>query len=606
MNLSLDRQTIMTPGISTRRIRTAALALLLAFAGAKAITAQRPAPFTPDPSIKVEHNVMVSMRDGVTLATDIYYPTGQGPWPVLLSRTAYDKTHTAREAEFYAKAGYVVVTQDSRGLYASHGEWRPYLDEGPDGFDTQQWIGHQKWSTGKIGMFGTSYPAYTQVAPARYRSPFVKVLVPVSAQSSNFGSVWGTDGILALALTMSWAPQQEALHEKKQMNPVNWMQVMNHLPLKTSQDAGGVTSQFALDAISHQSYDSFWKAQSIAEHYAEFDTPALHVSGWYDLLLHETFVNYTNLKKSSRSEESRNFQHLLIGPWGHGVRPVRPYGDVDFGPLNLDFNQVSLKWYDYFLKDKHDNGLATEPPIRIFVMGDNVWRNENEWPLARTKPTRYFLHSAGFANTLAGNGTLDTAEPQTEPADRYRYDPLNPVPTYGGHANGGGPREVMAEGPLDQRVNESRLDVLDYTSAKLPADLEVTGAPETTLTFSTDVPDTDFFVTLSDVYPDGKSIVITEGSLRARFRDSLEHPSMLQPGKTYTVKIPLWETSNVFKKDHQIRLHITSSNFPRFNRNLNSGKDRADETEADARVATQTIYHDHLHSSSLLLPVIPR
>jgi uncharacterized protein len=580
------------------------LTLVLSIACSQGTEAQAPA-FVPDKNIRVDKDVYVPMGDGVTLATDIYYPTGTGPWPVLLSRTAYDKTHTAREAEFFVKNGYVVVTQDSRGLYASHGQWRPYIDEGPDGYDTEQWIGRQPWSNGKIGLFGTSYSAFTQLAPAVYRSPFVKVLIPVSAQSSNYGSVWGTDGILALALTMSWAPQQEAIHEKKTMNSVNWIEVMDHLPLKTSMDAGGVQSQFALDAISHSNYDSFWKQMSFREHYNEFDTPALHVSGWYDLLLHETFINYMNLKKSSRSAESRKFQHLLIGPWGHGVRPVEPYGDVDFGPLNINFQQIELHWYDYFLKGQ-DNGLASEAPIRIFVMGDNVWRDENEWPLARTKPTKYFLHSKGFANTRYGNGTLDTVPPGTELVDHYRYDPLNPVPTYGGHANGGGPPSIMPQGPLDQRVNESRMDVLNYTSDKLAADLEVTGAPETELSFSTDVPDTDFFVTLSDVYPDGKAIVITEGTLRARFRDSVEHPTMLQPNKIYTVKIPLWETSNVFKKDHQIRLHITSSNFPRFNRNLNSGKDRADETEADARVATQTIYHDRLHSSYLLLPVIPR
>lgn len=585
-------------------VGVAGITLVLTIICTQNAVTQRQA-FVPDPSIHVDKDVMVPMHDGVTLATDIYYPTGTGPWPVLLSRTAYNKNGAAREAESFVKEGYVVVTQDSRGVYASHGEWRPYVDEGPDGYDTEQWIGHQPWSNGKIGMFGTSYPAFTQLAPAPKRSPFVKVLVPVSAQSSNYGSVWGTDGILALALTMSWAPQQEAIHERTKMNPVNWMEVMNHLPLKASMDAGGVQSKFALDAISHASYDDFWKGMSFREHYNEFDTPALHVSGWYDLLLHETFVNYTNLKKSSRSEEARKFTHLLIGPWGHGVRPVEPYGDVSFGPLNLDFHKVELHWYDYFLKGK-DNGLASEAPIRIFVMGDNVWRDEQEWPLARTKPTKYFLHSKGFANTRNGNGTLDTTAPATETADHYRYDPLNPVPTYGGHANGGGPPAIMPQGPLDQRVNESRLDVLNYTSDKLNADLEVTGAPETELSFSTDVPDTDFFVTLSDVYPDGKAIIITEGTLRARFRDSVEHPSLLTPNKVYTVKIPLWETSNVFKQGHQIRLHITSSNFPRFNRNLNSGKDRADETERDARVATQTIYHDQLHASSLLLPVIPR
>ncbi|HEY4358614.1 MAG TPA: CocE/NonD family hydrolase [Acidobacteriaceae bacterium] len=566
--------------------------------------AQMPA-FTPDPSIRVEHNVMVPMHDGVALATDIYYPTGDGPWPVLLSRTAYDKTHSAREAEMFVKHGYVVVTQDSRGLYASPGTWHPYTDEGPDGYDTQQWIGHQKWSNGKIGMFGTSYPAYTQVITAPYRSPFVKAMIPVSAQSSNFGSVWGTDGILALALTVSWAPQQEALAEKKKLKPVNWMEVMNHLPLKTSQAMTGVVSPFAQDAISHEGNDGFWKAMSLREHYADFDVPELHVSGWYDLLLHETFLNYEGTSKSSKTEFARKNQHLLIGPWGHGVRPQRPYGDVDFGDLNLNWQATQLRWYDHFLKGEN-NGVENDAPIRIFVMGDNVWRDEHEWPLARTKPTRYFLHSAGFANTRAGNGTLSLEADGTEPADHYRYDPLDPVPTYGGHANGGGPRGVMSEGPLDQRVNEMRLDVLNYTSDKLENDTEVTGAPEVELSFSTDVPDTDFFATLSDVYPDGKAIIITEGLIRGKFRDSQEKPSLLEKGKVYTVKIPLWETSNVFKKGHQIRLHITSSNFPRFARNLNSGKNRADETEADARVATQTVYHDNMHSSSLLLPVIPR
>jgi putative CocE/NonD family hydrolase len=569
-----------------------------------ALRAQAPA-FTPDPTIHVEHNVMVPMRDGVTLATDIYYPAGEGPWPVLLSRTAYDKTHSAREAEMYVKHGYVVVTQDSRGLYASKGVWHPYTDEGPDGYDTQQWIGHQMWCSGKIGMFGTSYPAYTQVAPAVYRSPYVKALIPVSAQSSNYGSVWGTDGILALALTASWAPQQQAIYKKKKLHAVNWMEVMNHLPLKSSQELTGVVSPFAQDAISHESYDGFWKQMSLREHFADFDVPALHVSGWYDLLLHETFLNYEGTSKFSKTETARKNQHLLIGPWGHGVRPLRPYGDVDFGPLNLDWRETQLRWYDHYLKGE-DNGVEKQAPVRIFVMGDNVWRDENEWPLARAKPTRYFLHSAGFANTRAGNGTLTLEADGQEPPDHYRYDPLNPVPTYGGHANGGGPRGVMSEGPLDQRVNEMRLDVLNYTSDKLTADMEVTGAPEVELSFSTDVPDTDFYATLSDVYPDGKAIVITEGSLRAKFRDSVEKPSLLEKGKIYTVKIPLWETSNAFKKDHQIRLHITSSNFPRFARNLNSGKNRAEETEADARVAAQTVYHDQVHSSSLLLPVIPR
>jgi putative CocE/NonD family hydrolase len=409
---------------------------LVALSGS--VHAQAPA-FTPDPSIRVDKNVMVPMRDGVTLGADIYYPPGKGPWPVLLSRTSYDKNRTAREAETFVKHGYVVVAEDSRGLNASNGEWHPYTDEGRDGYDTQRWIGHQPWSNGKIGMFGTSYPAYTQVAPARYRSEYVKALIPVSAQSSNYGSVWGTDGILALALTASWAPQQQAIHDKTKLKPVNWMEVMNHLPLKTTQAMTGVVSPFAQDAISHESYDDFWKAMSLREHYADFDVPALHVTGWYDLLLHETVLNYLGTSKESKTDYARKNQRLLIGPWGHGVRPVRPYGDADLGALNLDWEAAQLRWYDHYLKGEN-NGVESDAPVRIFVMGDNVWRDEHEWPLARTKPTRYYLHSQGFANTRAGNGALTLAAAAgSEPSDRYRYDPMNPVPTYGGHANGGGP-----------------------------------------------------------------------------------------------------------------------------------------------------------------------
>jgi putative CocE/NonD family hydrolase len=476
-------------------------------------------PFVP--TVKVDKNVKVPMRDGVTLATDIYYPDGPGPFPVMLSRTPYNKDGAARNADFFAKNGYVVVVQDSRGLYESSGEWRPYIDEGPDGYDTQQWIGQQKWCNGKIGMFGRSYPAYTQVVTAPFRSPYVKAIMPEAAQSSNFEAVWSWNGIYHLALGLSWGTGQEAIHEKKPRPSPSWMEVMNHLPLKTSMDLTGIHSPFVLDSITHTTYDDFWQRMSIREKYSQMDVPAFHMSGWYDDLVHETILNFVNMRKLSRSENARRWQKLMIGPWGHGVRADSKYGDVDFGTeMQTDLQQLHLHWYNYHLKGVQD-GLDREAPIRIFVMGENKWRDEQEWPPARAHATRVYLSSHGHANTRMGDGALAEKAPGSEPADKYAYDPRYPVPTWGGHGSGGGgitqDGAFSVQGPMDQRSIEQRSDVLVYTSDELRNDMEVTGTVELNLFFSTDVKDTDFFATLSDVYPDGRAILITEGALRTRY-----------------------------------------------------------------------------------------
>jgi len=583
-------------------------ALLLTFdQDARSQAPARPA-FVP--TVRMDKNVKVPMRDGVSLATDIYYPDGSGPFPVLLSRTPYNKEGSARNGEFFAKNGYAAVIQDSRGLYASDGQWRPYIDEGQDGYDTQQWIGQQKWCNGKIGMFGRSYPAYTQVVTAPYRSPFVKAIMPEAAQSSNFEAVWSWNGIYHLALGLSWGPQQEAIHEKKPRPAPSWVEVMDHLPLSTSMELTGIHSQFVADTLTHTTYDDFWQSMSIREKYNQMDVPAFHLTGWYDDLVHETIANFVNMRKSSRSENSRRWQKMLIGPWGHGVRSDPRYGDMDFGPEMLtDLLQLHLHWYDYQLKGVQ-NGLDGEAPIRIFVMGENKWRDEQEWPLSRARPMRMYLSSGGHANTRMGDGMLSNQAPGAAPVDKFAYNPRYPVPTWGGHGSGGGgitrDGAFSVQGPMDQRSIEQRDDVLVYTSDALSADLEVTGTVELSLSFSTDVKDTDFFATLSDVYPDGRAILITEGALRTRYRDSLQKTALLTPNQQYEIKIPLWETSNVFKAGHRVRLHIASSNFPRFNRNLNSGKAMADETEADIRIAHHTVYHDQAHLSSLILPVIPR
>ena len=553
--------------------------------------------------LEVRRDVMVPMSDGVRLAADIYLPEGTGPFPVLLSRTPYDKARAAGTARFYAENGYAVVLMDSRGLRASEGEWRPYIDEGKDGYETQEWIADQPWCDGNIGMFGTSYPAFTQLLPAPYRSPFVKALVPVAAQSDNFGSVWSTDGLYHLATGVSWGTRQESIATGQPMPPLNWMSVMNQLPIRSAMDRVGIHSEFVARTLEHQSYDDFWRQMSIRHQYAEMDVPALHVTGWYDDLTAETILNYTSMRELSRTAHARTWQRLLIGPWGHGVNSDPTDGAVDFGgETDIDARALHLRWFNHHLKGI-DDGLESEAPVRIFVMGDNVWRDEQEWPLARARDTRFFLRSDGAANTRFGDGTLSLDPPEDEPSDQYRYDPRNPVPTFGGHGCCGA--GVAPTGALDQRSTQQRHDILVYTTEALTEDTEVTGAPEVRLFFSTDVPDTDFFATLSDVHPDGRAIEITEGAIRARFRDSQERPTPVIPGETYEVAIRMWETSNVFKEGHRIRLHITSSNFPRFNRNLNSGKPLSEETEADLRVATQTVLHDSAHPSAIVLPVIP-
>jgi hypothetical protein len=584
----------------TRRGLVVAIALLAVFA--PVASAQRGATAQP----ATQTDVPIPMRDGVPLGADVYLPAGQGPFPVLLTITPYGKNGSGRGAAAQIARGYAVVAVDSRGLRSSKGKWEPYVHEAEDGFDVQTWVAKQPWCNGKIGMFGTSYPAYTQVAPAQFRNPNVKALVPVSAQSDNYGSVWSSDGLLHLAFSPVWAMQQEAIATHQPAAVVDWTKVIWTLPLKAIPEMTGVRSQFLADVIAHDTHDDFWKRMSIRDKYAEMDVPAFHVTGWYDDLSAETQTNFIGMSTKSRSESARRWQKLLIGPWGHGVPRISDsgfvFGDVDFGrEVKIDFQAMQMKWFDYFLKGEA-NGLDQETPVRIFVMGANKWRDEQEWPLKRAQATPYYLHSKGMANTRFGDGVLSTDAPVNEPPDRFRYDPRNPVPTYGGH--GCCDYSFAAMGPLDQRVNQQRPDVLVYSTPVLTQDTEVTGIVEALLVFSTDVTDTDFFVTLSDVYPDGKAIDITEGQARARFRESQERPSLLTPNKEYTLSVKLWGTSNLFKRGHRIRVAVTSSNFPRYNRNLNSGKAMQEETEADIRVANQTIYHAAGRASAIVLPIV--
>jgi len=539
----------------------------------------------------IDKNVQIPMRDGVMLGADIYRPSATGKFPVMLSRTPYNKNGQEALAKFFVEHGYAVVVVDSRGLNASKGEWHPYTDEGRDGYDTQQWVGQQPWSDGKVGMFGRSYPGYTQVAPAPLRSQYVKAIMPEAAQSSNFDAIWSTNGIYHLALGLSWGTGQEAIAKGQPRPSPSWVEVMHHLPLKSSMERIGVHSKFVADTLAHETYDDFWKAMSIQEKYADMDVPAFHLTGWYDDLTHETISNFVNMRKQSRSEHARRWQKLLVGPWGHGVRTDSKYGDLDFGPnMATDLRNLHLHWYDYHLKGTQ-NGLDKEAPIRIFVMGDNVWRDEQEWPLARAQATPFYLHSGG---------ELSAERPGGEPPDRYTYDPADPTPTHGGNML---MHILYGPGTKDQRAVEERPDVLSYTTAPLVEDTEVTGPLSVRLWAASDAPDTDFVARLVDVHPSGFAQNLADGIIRARYRNgAVAEP--IEPGQAYEYTIDLWATANVFKAGHAIRVDIASASFPRWDRNPNTGAPLGQGTEL--RPARQTILHDAEHPSQIVLPIVPR
>jgi uncharacterized protein len=571
--------------------------------GAEAVTSQ------PTYQVHAQLNVQIPMTDGVNLAADVYRPDAEGKFPVILMRTYWGKHEPWKitSALYFAKRGYIVVLQDVRGRFDSGGIWTPYVNEVRDGYDTQMWLGKQSWCDGSIGMFGISYDGFTQVAPAPLHSPYVKALIPMGNQQTNFGHLYN-DGVLQLG-TVFTAGLFMGGHT---MQPtivgvygggipvINWEEVLMRLPLITALDDISFIP-WVKEFIRHDEYDDYWAAYGIKGKYQEITTPAYFVTGWYDNLLHESWRNFTGFREQGGSPETREKTRILVGPWQHGDTSLSKGWDADLGPdANLNRDEVYLAWFDDRLKGLK-TGLGAEPPIKIFVMGANKWHFENEWPLARTKWTNFYLASTGKANSLEGDGTLSTTLPaaQEAKADQYTYDPDHPVPTLGGQI------AIFPDvwGARDRRPVQRRDDVLVYTTAQLSEDVEVTGPVNAIVYASSSAVDTDFAATLSDVYPDGKAVHICEGIRGARFRESLEHPTVIVPGKVYKYEISLWETSNVFKAGHRIRVDISSSNFPRYARNQNT--DKPFGMSAEVNIAHQTIFHNTEYPSHLVLPVIP-
>ncbi|HEY1901686.1 MAG TPA: CocE/NonD family hydrolase [Terracidiphilus sp.] len=573
------------------------------------------AAVAPVVQIVEEHAVTMKTRDGVTLRADIYRPAADGKYPTLLQRTPYNKDNEAEFARKAAARGYLVVVQDVRGRYTSDGEWYTFKHESNDGYDAVEWAAALPNSNGKVGMFGGSYVGATQMLAAIAHPPHLAGICPV-VTASNYHENWTYQGgAFEQWFDESWTSglAQDTLNRliKDRTNarvgdtvlPLNQYPVFNIAPPQDAAALTGVLAPYFLDWLAHPTYDDYWKQWSIEENYQNIQVPALTVSAWYDLFQGGSLRNYLGMKEHGGTEAARKGQRLLIAIGGHSGSG-RKIGAVDFGPAAAEFDEdnVTLDWYDYLFKGKQ-NEFATSKPVRIFVMGKNEWRDEESWPLERAKTTRYLLQSGGKANSAAGDGTLATAAVGAAAADTYVYDPANPVPTVGGPLCCDS--EHLAPGPQDQKDVEARQDVLVYSTPPLAADLEVTGPVTLDLFAKSSAVDTDFTAKLVDVGPDGFARNLTEGILRAKFRESTKgEPKLLVPGQVYEYKIDLWSTSNVFLKGHRIRLEVSSSNFPRFDRNLNTGKDAS--TDGTMVTATNTVLHDTAHPSTLILPVVPR
>ncbi|MBI1765989.1 MAG: CocE/NonD family hydrolase [Acidobacteria bacterium] len=566
--------------------------------------AQALAPAAPY-VVTVQTNVRARMRDGVALVCDIYRPLADGKFPVLLTRTPYNRKDPAT-GMYLASHGYIAILQDTRGRFDSEGEFYPFRYEANDGYDTIEWAAALPYADGKVGTFGGSYVGATQMLAASTSPPHLTGIFPYVTAMEYYEGWTYEGGALMQWFTESWTSglvvdtvtrKTSALQRPRQWAeqlPVEEYRLFN-LPTPAE------VAPYFRDWVEHETDDEYWKAIKISAHYGKMNVKALHAGGWHDIFSGGSIRNFMRLQKEAPTAEARAGQRLLFGPWAHAATsPEGKIGDVTFGKQAvLDMNATIVKWYDYVLKGKQ-NEFATGAPVKIFVLGDNVWRDEKEFPLARTQYTKYFLHAGKGANSVSGDGVISTELPKVEKPDMFEYDPASPVRTIGGRLCCGG----LVPGPFDQSPNESRPDVLVYSTPPLAHDTEVTGFITAELYAATSAADTDFTALIVDVDEKGYARYLGDGIIRARYRNGTAKAEMIEPGKVYKYTLDLWATSNVFKAGHRIRVYVSSSNFPRFSRNLNTGEKTFGSTAMVK--AKQTIYHDAEHPSALVLPVIPR
>ncbi|HWB00119.1 MAG TPA: CocE/NonD family hydrolase [Pirellulales bacterium] len=592
-------------------------------------------------------DVMVPMRDGVRLATDVYLPTRDGQplkerLPTILMRTPYNKAtkpNGAPDGRYFASHGYAVVMQDTRGRYHSEGVWTWMNDDGRDGVDTAAWIALQPWSNGKLGMIGTSYVGGTQHALAMENCPQLATVIPVDAVSNMGYASMRNGGAFELRF-WNWIMLNAGRGSRAARDPgtaaaleelaEHRIDYLHQLPLRhgtTPLRLAPEYEQWLIEAMNHGANDAFWRQNNIIDHASQYkDIPVYLVGGWYDSWASNTTANFRAL-----SAQLRGPVYLVMGPWIHGAQGSSRHGQVDFGPAAAIDDPLAWRrtWYDRWLKGIENEVGREAPfrtPVRIFVMGTGdghrtkdghlhhggQWRDEQEWPLKRAVPTKYYLHPAcDFART---------APVTTNSSTSFRFDPADPIPTIGGNISSG--NDILLQGAWNQRGGDhvwnfkqpiplsARNDIVVFQTSPLADDLEVTGELEANLWISSSAVDTDFTVKLIDVYPpsadwpEGFDLNIGDGILRTRFRDSLSEEKPMKPGEIYPITVRLYPTSNVFKRGHRVRVDISSSNFPRFDVNPNTGEPL--NRHRGRVVATNTIWHDAAHPSHLVLPVVGR
>ena len=562
--------------------------------------------------IRVENDVEVPMRDGTLLRADIYLPDSEGPFPTIVSRTPYDKSRPDQIEvnTALAEVGYAVLDQDIRGRWASDGEFHPLFSEdwtdAEDGYDTIEWAAAQGWSNGKVGTYGYSYNSWTQWALAPTNPPHL-VTMFTGGMTPRITD-WMLGGIFRPGRQLQWTLGSMATDTQRLLdeprgpttvaeyeyldNNVNREKWLWYLPYGDfpPEAIGGLRERFQ-DWLDHM-HEERW---GFDEQFERIDLPIFHRTGWYDRLV-LTVDMFRGMHERGGSPDARANQRMIVGSWTHASALERETGQVDFGP-EAEVSRLSLMvdWFDYWLKGEQ-NGVMDAAPARIFVMGANMWRNEQEWPLSRAVETTLYLRSGGNANTPAGDGTLSSEPSEVDPPDRYIYDPKDPVMSLyaaSGH-----------DEPHDHRVLDHRRDILVYQTEPLDEAIEITGHPKAILHVSSDAPDTDFIVRLVDVWPDGFSQNICYGILRTRFRNGLESPELMAPGQTNELEILMLPTSNLFLGGHRIRIDVTSSDFPNFDRNHNTG--RNDYQDPELAAANQTVFHDSTRPSRIVLPVVPQ
>ncbi|MEQ6378068.1 CocE/NonD family hydrolase [Bacillaceae bacterium S4-13-56] len=546
--------------------------------------------------VRIVRNMKVPMHNGVLLSADLYFPKGEGTFPAIVVRTPYLK-RTPKSHEnglYFAKNGFIVMYMDVRGRGDSKGEFDPYFQEADDGYDTIEWVASQAWCSGNVGTMGGSYLGRIQWLTALKKPPHLKAIAASVSPSDPFVE-WPTGIPTPHHICWLYMTSGKVMQN---IDIIDWEKIYKHLPLEAMDEELGFELDRWHEEFKHAKLDDWWKRISYQDKFHEIDLPALHISGWYDDEQIGTPLNFQGMATNGASEFARKNQKMIMGPWPHQINQSTKLGDLDFGSDSLiDLNHYILRWFNLWLKGEND-GIKEDPPVKMFVMGDNQWRDEHEWPLARTEWIKYYIDSKGRANSRFGDGFLSQGKPKGNDSDQYTYDPNDPVPfiTEATSAQIGGPDNYSSI--------ERRDDVLVYSTEELEKDVEVSGPIKMELFASTSAKDTDFMVKLIDVWPNGYAQRLTDGMVRARFRESMGNPTLVTPGETYKYIIDCWNTSHMFKKGHRIRIEISSSAFPKYDRNLNTGEELGKTT--NIKIAHQTIYHNEKNPSAIILPVIPR